>query len=76
MLPQLVPVTEPNAVARMLELSGVFIAMTFVVFAAYGLFAAAIRGHVISGPAIMLWMRCTFAGAFVLLGAKLALTER
>ena len=60
----------------MLELSGVFMAMTFVVFAAYGLFAAAIRGQVISKPAIMLWMRRTFAGAFVLLGAKLALTER
>lgn len=75
-LPQFVPATEPNAVARMLELSGVFMAMTFVVFAAYGLFAAAIRGHVISRPAIMLWMRRTFAGAFVLLGAKLALTER
>ena len=75
-LPQFVPVTEPNAVMRMLELSGVFMAMTFVVFAAYGLFAAAIRGHVISRPAIMLWMRRTFAGAFVLLGAKLALTER
>lgn len=75
-LPQFVPASTPNALMRMLELSGVFMAMTFVVFAAYGLFAAAIRGHVISRPAIMLWMRRTFAGAFVLLGAKLALTER
>ncbi len=75
-LPQFVPSAAPNAVPRMLELSGVFMAMTFVVFAAYGLFAAAIRGHVISRPAIMVWMRRTFAGAFVLLGAKLALTER
>ena len=75
-LPQFVPVETPDAVARMLELSGVFMAVTFVVFAAYGLFAAAIRGQVISRPAIMLWMRRTFAGAFVLLGAKLALTER
>ena len=75
-LPQFVPATTPNAVTRMLELSGVFMAMTFVVFAAYGLFAAAIRGHVISRPSIMLWMRRTFAGAFVLLGARLALTER
>ena len=75
-LPQFVPAATPNALMRMLELSGVFMALTFVVFAAYGLFAAAIRGHVISKPAIMLWMRRTFAGAFVLLGAKLALTER
>jgi threonine/homoserine/homoserine lactone efflux protein len=60
----------------MLELSAVFMGMTFVVFALYGLFAASIRGHVISRPAIMTWMRRTFAGAFVLLGARLALTER
>ena len=75
-LPQFVPADTPQAVLRMLELSGVFMAMTFVVFALYGLFAAAIRGQVIAKPAIMLWMRRTFAGAFVLLGAKLALTER
>ena len=75
-LPQFVPAGTPDAVLRMAELSGVFMAVTFVVFAAYGLFAAAIRGQVISRPAIMLWMRRTFAGAFVLLGAKLALTER
>ena len=75
-LPQFVPAATPNALLRMLELSGVFMAMTFVVFALYGLFAAAIRGQVIAKPAIMLWMRRTFAGAFVLLGAKLALTER
>jgi threonine/homoserine/homoserine lactone efflux protein len=75
-LPQFVPAATPNALGRMLELSGVFMAMTFVVFAVYGLFAAAIRGQVISRPAIMVWMRRTFAGAFVLLGAKLAFTER
>ncbi|WP_332699987.1 LysE family translocator [Devosia sp.] len=75
-LPQFVPASAPNGVARMLELSAVFMAMTFVVFAMYGLFAASIRGQVISRPAIMVWMRRTFAGAFVLLGAKLAFTER
>jgi threonine/homoserine/homoserine lactone efflux protein len=31
---------------------------------------------VTSQKAIMLWMRRTFAGALVLLGAKLAFTER
>ena len=75
-LPQFVPADTPQAVLRMLELSAVFMAMTFVVFALYGLFAAALRGHVLARPAIMVWMRRTFAGAFVLLGAKLALTER
>lgn len=75
-LPQFVPGDAPHAVLRMLELSGVFMLMTFAVFALYGLFAAAIRGHVVSRPAIMTWMRRSFAAAFVALGARLALTER
>jgi threonine/homoserine/homoserine lactone efflux protein len=60
----------------MLELSFVFMAATFVVFCGYGVFAAAIRSHVVSRPQVMAWMRRSFAGAFLLLGAKLALTER
>ncbi|MVS99903.1 LysE family translocator [Devosia marina] len=75
-LPQFVPTGTQNAVMRMLELSGVFMAMTFVVFALYGLFAAAIRGQVMSRPAVLTWMRRSFAAAFVMLGAKLALTQR
>lgn len=75
-LPQFVPADAPGAVPQMLQLSLVFMLMTFVVFALYGLFAAAIRGHVISKPALMTWMRRSFAAAFVALGAKLALTSR
>jgi threonine/homoserine/homoserine lactone efflux protein len=75
-LPQFVPSGTANALPQMLLLSGVFMLATFVVFAIYGLFAAAMRTHVISRPAIMTWMRRTFAAAFVLLGARLALTER
>lgn len=75
-LPQFIPASEASPLARMLELSGVFMAMTFVVFALYGLFAAAMRDKVVSRPAVMAWLRRTFAAAFVALGAKLALTER
>jgi threonine/homoserine/homoserine lactone efflux protein len=75
-LPQFIPAAEPQPLLRMLELSGVFMAMTFVVFALYGLFAAAMRAHVISRPAVLRWMRRTFAAAFVALGARLALQER
>jgi threonine/homoserine/homoserine lactone efflux protein len=60
----------------MLGLSLVFMAMTFVVFAIYGLFAAAARRHVISRPRVLTWLRRTFAAAFLGLGVKLALTER
>jgi len=75
-LPQFVSSADPNAFVRMLELSGVFMVATFVVFVGYGLFAAAIRNHVISRPRVLAWMRRTFAAAFVGLGVKLALTER
>jgi threonine/homoserine/homoserine lactone efflux protein len=75
-LPQFVSAGEPRAFAHMLELSAVFMAMTFVVFVAYGLFAAAIRDHVISRPRVLTWMRRTFAAAFVALGAKLAFADR
>jgi threonine/homoserine/homoserine lactone efflux protein len=75
-LPQFVPADSAAPLARMLELSGVLMAMTFVVFAIYGLFAAAVRSQVISRPAVMTWMRLTFAAAFVGLGARLALAER
>ena len=60
----------------MAGLSFVFMLMTFVVFAAYGVFAAAMRDRIIGKPAVMAWMRRTFAAAFVLLGLKLAFTER
>jgi threonine/homoserine/homoserine lactone efflux protein len=75
-LPQFVSTDEAHPVPHMLVLSAVFMLMTFVVFAAYGLFAASVRDHVISRPRVMTWMRRTFAGAFAVLGAKLAFTER
>lgn len=75
-LPQFVSTDETDPLSRMLILSTVFMLMTFVVFVGYGLFAASIRDHVISRPRILTWMRRTFAGAFALLGAKLALADR
>ncbi|EEQ94800.1 LysE family translocator [Brucella sp. ZJ1_1] len=75
-LPQFVNTQQGATVARMVELSLVFMAMTFVVFAIYGVFAAAVRNQIISRPAVLAWMRRSFAAAFVALGAKLALTER
>ncbi len=75
-LPQFVPANAPGALPRMLELSAVFMLLTFVVFAAYGVFAASVRQHVVSRPSVMTWMRRVFAGSFAALGARLAVTER
>jgi threonine/homoserine/homoserine lactone efflux protein len=75
-LPQFVSGDEPHPLAHMGLLSAVFMALTFVVFVGYGLFAASIRAHVIARPRVLTWMRRTFAAAFVALGVKLALAER
>ncbi len=75
-LPQFVTPGEPSALTRMLALSGVFMLATFVVFAGYGVFAAAVRNHVVSRPRVMTWLRRVFAGTFVALGARLAVTDR
>ena len=75
-LPQFVRVDDPDRIARMLQLSSVFMVLTFVVFVAYGLFAASVRSHVIARPRVLTWMRRFFAAAFVALGARLAFAER
>jgi threonine/homoserine/homoserine lactone efflux protein len=75
-LPQFISSDAGSPLVDMLALSAVFMAMTFAVFALYGLFAAAMRDNVISRPAVMAWMRRTFAVAFVGLAARLAIQER
>lgn len=75
-LPQFIAVDEPHPLTRMVELSGVFMAMTFAVFAVYGLFAASVRDRVITRPKVMAWLRRSFAAGFALLGVRLAFAER
>ena len=75
-LPQFVSTHEPDPFLRMVELSTVFMLLTFVVFVGYGQFAATIRSRVISRPRVLTWMRRVFAGTFVALAASLATTDR
>ncbi|MFC7547867.1 LysE family translocator [Plantactinospora sp. GCM10030261] len=75
-LPQFVDPAAAGAVPRMLLLSGVFMLVTFVVFAGYGIFAAAVRHRVVGRPRVLRWMRGSFAVTFLALGARLALTNR
>ena len=74
-LPQFIDPSRPP-VGQMLYLSAVFMAMTFVVFALYGLFAAGVRTHVIRRPRVVTWMRRTFAATYVALAARMAVTAR
>jgi threonine/homoserine/homoserine lactone efflux protein len=75
-LPQFVPACQPNGTRQMMGPSGVFMALTFVVFALYAVFAAAVRTQVISRPKAMLWLRRIFAATYVLLAGRLAAESR
>ena len=71
-LPQFVAAGEPQVTTRMLELSAVFMAVTFAIFVVYAVLAASVRDQVVGRPRVMAWLRRTFAASFVVLGARLA----
>jgi threonine/homoserine/homoserine lactone efflux protein len=75
-LPQFVSPNASSPLGQMLLLSGVFMLMTFVVFAVYGLLAHSFRAVVINSQRVQNWMRRSFASAFAGLGLHLAFTER
>ena len=75
-LPQFVPAGEVDGTSLMVGLSLVFMAVTFTVFAAYGMFATAMRNQVITRPTVMAWLRRTFAATYVLLAGRLAVESR
>ncbi|MDQ8705159.1 LysE family translocator [Streptomyces sp. LHD-70] len=71
-LPQFVPADESGSLGAMLRLSAVFMALTFVVFAAYGMCAALVRHRLLARPKVMTGIRRGFAACFVGLSAWLA----
>src|SRR3977135_3247096 len=75
-LPQFIAANESHPLMRMLQLSAAFMAMTFAVFAVYGLFAASVRDRIVTRPKVMTWLRRAFAAGFAALGARLAFAER
>ncbi|MCL6416913.1 LysE family translocator [Aestuariirhabdus sp. Z084] len=75
-LPQFVPQNSASPVAGLLTHSAVFMFLTLVVFIFYGLFANAVRHYLSNSPVIVRWVQRSFSGAFVAMGAKLALSER
>lgn len=72
-LPQFVPAGKPGSLGLMLQLSAVFMVLTFAVFVAYGMCAVAVRGHVLSRPRVMTGIRRVFAFGFMALGVRLAM---
>lgn len=51
-------------------------AMTFVVFAVYGVCASALRDKVLSRPRLVTRIRKAFAASFLVLSARLAVQSR
>jgi threonine/homoserine/homoserine lactone efflux protein len=75
-LPQFVDPAARQPLAHLLVLSGVFMAMTFVVFVAYGFVAHAFRRFVIESARVQRWLRYGFAASFAGLGVRLAASDR
>lgn len=75
-LPQFAPTGATGLTMHMLVLSAIFMAMTLMVFAGYGIFAAHVREAVLSSERAMGWMRRIAALAFAGMGLKLALSDR
>ena len=75
-LPQFVPASAPDALARMTLLSAIFMGLTFVVFIGYGMAATVLRARVLSSARVMRWLNRSFAAVFAGFATKLALTDR
>lgn len=75
-LPQFVSGTGPEATESMVWLSLAFMAVTFLVFAVYGVFAAAMRTAILERPRVVTWLRRSFAATYLLLAGRLAIQDR
>lgn len=74
-LPQFVDSRSGAALPQLIVLSGYFMALTFVVFAAYGLIAHAFRLRVIDSPKVQDWMRRGFGAGYAALALDMALSK-
>lgn len=73
LLPPFLSGNLETAAAEMAFLGLVFMALTFVVFVLYGVFAATARVWFLGSETAMRWMSRSFAGIFAALAARLAL---
>lgn len=74
--PQFVGEDQANPVPAMFSLAGIFMLLTLLVFILYGACASLARDYLVRKPAVMLWMKRSFAAAFGFLGLRLALSDR
>ena len=74
-LPMFVDPDAEGAIVAMAGLGAAFMAVTLVIFAAYGIGAALLRRYVIGRAAVMRWLSRVFAISFVALAVMLTVTE-
>jgi threonine/homoserine/homoserine lactone efflux protein len=72
LLPPFLSGNPATATLEMVGLGGLFMAMTFVVFVLYGVFAASARHWLIESATAMRWLNRGFAAIFVGLAARLS----
>ena len=75
-LPQFIDPDLASATAQTLILGTIFMAMTVVIFIFYGMFASLLRRKVLNSPRIMKAIKWCFASVFMVLGVRLALSEK
>ena len=75
-LPLFVSPDAASPTQQMLGLSAVFMVMTFVIFALYGILASGISTYVINSPKAIRRMQRSFAVIFAALAAKLVFSEQ
>ncbi|WP_243704734.1 LysE family translocator [Micromonospora sp. KC723] len=75
-LPQFVSADAPDSTRQLLLHGAVFMLVTLVVFAGYGILAGALRERVLARARLTWRIRQAFAGSFVVLGLSLLFAER
>ncbi|WP_299755229.1 LysE family translocator [uncultured Boseongicola sp.] len=73
LLPPFLSGNPATAIFEMMTMGAVFVVMTFAVFVAYGVFAAAARDYLLQSERAMRWLNRGFAAIFATLAGRLAL---
>lgn len=75
-LPQFVAPDVADSTGQLIVLALVFMLVTFIGFVMMGAAASLARRFIIDDPRVLCWLRRTFAATFVMLGLRLATSER
>ena len=75
-LPLFVAPDASSPTQQMMGLSAVFMAMTFVIFAIYGILASGVRSYFTNSPKVIRRIQQSFALVLAALAAELALSEQ